>query len=291
IVALCSSAQTQAACNDWGAEAGDIEARESSPAITVPVVVITTAPAPAAAARPEQDDFRWRGPVAAGRVIEIKGVNGDVRAETAAGGEVEVTATKSARRSDPAGVRIQVVEHADGVTICAVYPSGDSSRPNTCEPGSGGRSNVRNNDTRVDFTVRVPASVRFNGRTVNGGVEARALGSDVEAHTVNGGVRVSTAGLARASTVNGSITAIMGGANWAGALEFATVNGGIELELPSAASADVRAETVNGEISTDFPITVTGRFSKRNLTGTIGSGGRELRLKTVNGDVELRRTP
>ncbi|HEV3467824.1 MAG TPA: DUF4097 family beta strand repeat-containing protein [Pyrinomonadaceae bacterium] len=245
--------------------------------------------APVAAA-PQSGDFRWRGALGAGRLVEIKGVNGRVEAQPASGGEVEVVAVKRARRSNPADVRVEVVEHAEGVTICAVYPSREGDGPNVCAPGEGGRMSVRNNDVVVDFTVRVPAGVRFRGKTVNGDVEARNLGGDVEATTVNGSINVSTSGLARAKTVNGSITAAMGRADWADGLEFQTVNGAIDLSFPSGLSAEVEAETVNGDIQTDFPLTVTGRFSKRRLSGTIGGGGRELRLKTVNGSVHIRRS-
>ena len=75
--------------------------------------------APAAA----QSDFEWRGQMAPGQGIEIKGINGNVRAVAARGNEVEVTATRTARRSNPADVRFEVVPHAGGVTICAVYPA------------------------------------------------------------------------------------------------------------------------------------------------------------------------
>lgn len=238
----------------------------------------------------QADDFRWRGVVAAGRTLEIRGINGRVEAAPAAGGEAEVVAVKHARRSSLAEVRIEVVEHAGGVTICAVYPSRDASRPNVCAPGGESRMSTGNNDVVVDFTVRVPAGVRFHGLTVNGDVEARDLGADVEARTVNGSINVSTTGLASAKTVNGSIKATMGRADWTGELEFNTVNGGIELSLPASLSAEVEAATLNGEIATDFPLTVSGRFSSRRLTGTIGGGGRELRLKTVNGSVHLRRS-
>src|SRR3954449_10290581 len=94
-------------------------------------------------------DFRWHGAIPQGASIEIKGVNGDVRAEPSGSNEVEVTAEKRARRDDPASVQIQVVPHAGGVTICAVYPSRDGSRPNECQPGAGGRMNVQNNDVTV----------------------------------------------------------------------------------------------------------------------------------------------
>ena len=124
-------------------------------------------------------EFRWSGRVAQGSAIEIKGINGDLTTEAASGDQVEVIARKKARRSDPDGVPIKVVEHAGGVTICAVYPSADPGKPNTCEPGNAGRMNVRDNDVQVDFTVRVPAGIGFIGRTVNGGISATSLSGNV----------------------------------------------------------------------------------------------------------------
>jgi hypothetical protein len=238
------------------------------------------------------DEFRWSHRMVTGRTIEIKGINGDVRAEASQGNEVEVTAIKKGRRSDPKSVEIRIVEHEGGVTICAVYPNIDSRRPNTCEPGEGGHMSTSDNDVEVAFNVRVPHGVRFSGRTVNGGIETGALGDDVDARTVNGSIKVSAAGIARANTVNGSITASLGRSDWSGELDFKTVNGTITLDLPSNTSAEVKAETLNGDISTDFPLTILGRVSRRHLNGTIGSGGggRELSLKTVNGNIRLRRT-
>src|SRR4051812_46031772 len=94
-------------------------------------------------------DFQWHGAVAQGKAIEIKGVNGDVRAEPSGSNEVEVVAVKRANRDNPDSVRIEVVPHAGGVTICAVYPSRDGQRPNQCQPGDSGRMNVQNNDVSV----------------------------------------------------------------------------------------------------------------------------------------------
>ena len=114
-----------------------------------------------ATARPRQD-FQWHGAIAQGKAIEIKGVNGDVRAEPSGSNEVEVVAVKRADRDNPDSVRIEVVPHAGGVTICAVYPSRDGQRPNECRPGRRRRMNVQNNDVSVRFTVRVPAGVALH---------------------------------------------------------------------------------------------------------------------------------
>ena len=256
---------------------------------TIRAIVLTLVAFGALVPRARPSDFSWHGQVAPGKSIEIKGVNGAIRAEKASGTEVTVEAVKTARHSDVRSVTVQVVPHADGVTICAVYPSSDWGRPNECAPGSGGRMNTNNNDVRVEFTVRVPAGVRFVGRTVNGEVEADALAGDVDAHTVNGKIQISTSGWAEAKTVNGSISARVGQTAGTRPIELETVNGAIDLELPAAANATLHASTVNGRISTDFPLMVRGRFTGREITGSIGQGGPELNVKTVNGSIDLRR--
>lgn len=230
----------------------------------------------------------WKGTVVQGSAIEIKGVNGGITASAASGNEVDVSAVMRGRRSNPADVRLDIVQHADGVTICAMYPSPDG-RPNECQPGGGGRMNVRDNDVQVTFTVRVPPSVRFIGRTVNGDVKADGLTSDVSVQTVNGDASFSTSGHGEATTVNGSITGAMGSTLWTEALKFRSVNGSVSLDLPADASTDLDVATVNGSISTDFPMTVSGRINPKRLNGTIGAGGRSMSIETVNGSVTIRK--
>ena len=118
---------------------------------------------------------------------------------------------------------------------------------------------------RVDFVVRVPEGVRFLGSTVNGGVEADALKSDVQAYTVNGQVRVSTTGTVQAKTVNGSITASLLKPFWSKPPELSTVNGGIRLVLPPSANAALQAATKNGKIVTDFD--AKGKVTDQEVVG------------------------
>src|SRR5881397_3576096 len=81
-------------------------------------------------------DFNWHGRIAAGKRLEVKGVNGDVRAVLASGAEAVVNARKHARRSDPDEVEIKVVESDAGITICAVYPTPPRARhENRCVAG------------------------------------------------------------------------------------------------------------------------------------------------------------
>lgn len=244
------------------------------------VVLAVVGATPAAA----QDTFSWHKVIPAGKAIEIKAVIGTITATPAAGNEVEVVARKSARRSDPASVEIKVVEHSEGVTICAIYDD-----DNDCEGGANGNSSSRNNDTEVDFEVRVPRGVLFTGRTVIGDVEASGMTADVDATSVTGDVRVATTGLVYASSVSGSLRIKMGRADWTNTLRFSTVSGDIDLELPENLNSTVSFTTVSGDLDSDWPMTMGGRTSNRRMSGTIGSGGRKLSLSTVSGDVELRK--
>ena len=228
------------------------------------------------------DTFHWSGHVTAGQRIEVRGINGSIHAQPASGQSVDVIAYKSGREIDPAAIGVKVVESDGGVMIFAIPRSAPGSAEYADETDSS------TGDANVDFTVSVPSGVHFVARTVNGLVEAKSLDADMEAHTVNGDVVLSTTGTAQGETVNGSITASLGKIN--SALNFSTVNGTISLEVPRAAAARIHAKTLNGPIRTDFRLAVGGHFPSQHADGIIGCGGPELRIATVNGGINLRRS-
>jgi hypothetical protein len=255
--------------------------------IAFAAALVLAAAAPAAAQR--EDTFRWSGQLAAGKTIEVRGLNGDVEARPSAGRTVEVVALKRGEDDDPRQVQIEVVEGADGIEVCAVYPGKRGARNSTCHD-SDDHDDWDDNDVVIDFTISVPSGVAFDGSTVNGGIAVSGLSSDVEVSTVNGGIEVASAGTVEASTVNGSITASTGAASWNGTLDFQTVNGSIRLTLPASAAAEVSAQTLNGGFSSDFPLTVeAGEWGPKRVSGSIGSGGGRLNLETVNGEIEIRK--
>jgi len=233
--------------------------------------------------RVEGEPFHWSGRLAPGRTIEIHGINGAIEASLASGREATVEASKSGRKSDPDEVKIEVIERPDGILVCARYPRPDGEL-NDCD---GKHSETRNNDVVVRFKVAVPAGVSLVAHTVNGGIDIDDLKGDVEAMTVNGGIRVSTSGTASATTVNGSVNARIG-SDLHDDLEFTSVNGRVLVEMPRSVNADIRGSTVHGAIYSDFPLNVRGRNFNRRIDGRIGRGGHDLTLSTVNGTIELR---
>jgi DUF4097 and DUF4098 domain-containing protein YvlB len=224
------------------------------------------------------EDWNWRGAVPRGRSLEIRGITGDIRAVPANTGEIEVTATIDEKEA-PSTVELRVSEGPRGVTICPIRKGleGCPEDPLTGPP------------VRVDFRVRVPEGVHFVARTVNGGILADSLSSDIEATTVNGSVVLSTSGTAQARTVNGSIRAHLSRPFWTRPPEFSAVNGGITLDIPTNVHAALRAETKNGKVVSDVA-GFHGTATEQAMHGSIGGGSASpLVLRTINGTIELKQ--
>lgn len=234
-------------------------------------------------------DFRWQGHLKAGQTLEVINRNGQIEASAAAGDEVRAEGIRRGNHDD-SDLFVEVVEYPDGVTICAVHAR--DKTPGRCHRGgvSSESSEWHQNRAKINFDVQVPPGVRFNALTTNGSVLARNLASVVEATTTNGNVEVSTSEWASAATTNGGIRVSMGSAKWNGELRVRSTNGSVDVTLPASAEFKLDAATTNGGIHTDFPLTVEGSYNSKELSGTVGSGGRELKVATTNGTIKLMKS-
>ena len=71
-------------------------------------------------------------------------------------------------------------------------------------------------------------------------------------------------------------------------IRLSTTNGRISVAVPSNFAGELDAGTTNGSIHTDFPITTT-RGDNNRLRGTVNGGGAQLRLRTTNGGIEIKK--
>ena len=260
------------------------------------------------------ETWTWDGRVESGRWFRLSSVNGPVTVEPSNDNMIHVRAEKEVGRGSVSDVAFQVIQSGGDVRICALWrrdvcdEDGLHSRRRDDDDDDRDRDRDRR-DVKVRFIVRIPSGVRLsagtvNGEmrvrdlssdvrasTVNGGVEVRNVGGEVRATTVNGGVDVTTRnGPVEATTVNGSVNVRMAALRNDGDMRFSTVNGNIIVETPPSLDARVSLSTLHGSISSDYPVQITGRFGPRRASGTIGRGGREIEMGTVNGSIELRKS-
>jgi hypothetical protein len=143
------------------------------------------------------------------------------------------------------------------------------------------------NRMRVQYALQIPSSLEVDVNTVNGRISARGLDGDTDATTVNGTIDIETTGThaLRANTVNGRVRAKF--LNAFHGARFKSVNGGVQAELPSNASFHVDLSQVNGDFEASFPLNIRSNPGSRRVSGEVNGGRYELKVVTVNGDVEL----
>ena len=219
-------------------------------------------------------EFHKTVPLSADGRVSLSNINGDVEITGWNKNEVQIDAVKTARdqqRLDEA--RIDVNAGSSSVKIETHYPS----------------HLFNNNPASVHYTLHVPQNARLDKiDLVNGSLTVQQLSGDIEANLVNGKVRASDlAGTADLATVNGSVEANYTALNNVREIKLKSVNGAVNLLLPQSPNADVSASTVNGSISTDFPLTVKGHWVGKNMSGTLGSGGVHIELENVNGSIHV----
>jgi hypothetical protein len=153
-------------------------------------------------------------------------------------------------------------------------------------PGTGHRQSWS-----VSFDISVPRRTDLTARTVNGPISVDDVAGKMELVAVNGPVHLdAVGGDVHARTTNGPLIVTLDGAKWDGTgLDSETSNGPVVLTIPANYSAHLETGTVNGPMSFDFPITVQGRFSSRNIETDIGGGGPTIRAVTTNGPLTVRR--
>ena len=72
-----------------------------------------------------------------------------------------------------------------------------------------------------------------------------------------------------------------------GAITLEDRNGSVKLILPEHAGFSVQANTSNGNIDTDFPLSIQGSENHKSVNGTVGAGGSLLRITTTNSDISI----
>jgi DUF4097 and DUF4098 domain-containing protein YvlB len=150
----------------------------------------------------------------------------------------------------------------------------------------------------VNYVIRVPrqATVVYNQSKFGGGdVKIQDIEGDVEVNLKTGDAQLTNlSGGVVANSISGSITvryAEVGKSPSA----ISSVSGEVDVTMPAKSKATLELRSVSGEIYTDFNIN-TGkkpddmqRIGGQTVTGTVNGGGTRLALKSVSGDVFVRK--
>jgi hypothetical protein len=213
--------------------------------------------------------------------IELDNINGPVHISSWDQNQVKVDAVKYADTKERLEeAKIEIDARNDSISIRTKYPDHNQS----WNWGS------HNNPASVEYTLTVPRTARLDEiKLINGSLDVTGMSGEVNASCINGRLEAhDLSGRARLSTINGRLDARFGQlAN--NSVELNSVNGSVDLTIPSDSKAELEADTVSGGINNDFGLHVNHHnFVGHDLRGELGSGGAHISLKNVNGRIEIR---
>ncbi len=122
--------------------------------------------------------------------------------------------------------------------------------------------------------------------TISGDIRVERAAGEVSVETTSGDVEISAVSVRSASSVSGDIRVAAG--LMAGGMKMSSISGNVTLSLPASTNAGISFHTTSGDIDnqSDLNIIATS-LSRKALSGKIGTGGPEISVKTVSGDITL----
>ena len=132
-----------------------------------------------------------------------------------------------------------------------------------------------------------------NGQTTAGNVTVRGCKGGAELKTAGGSIKVENDGPVLAKTSGGSIRCQLQETTTSQnlLLDLETMGGGVNVSLVPDIAATVEAKVLGGSVTTEFPVTADASRPVKpdQLQGTINGGGPLLKLRSVGGNIILRK--
>jgi len=233
-------------------------------------------------------------------VVHISLVQGGITVRGANRRDVLVAAhperDRPGRRDDPDSTGLRRLPQTAGFRI--------SEEGNRVNIGSD------NPSRSISFDVEVPLRTDLRLSAVNGGeVRVDNVDGEIEVTNTNGGITLaSVAGSVVAGTTNGNVRATLTRVAAGKEMAFTSLNGTIDVTLPSSTKASLRIRSDNGDVYSDFDVQLkpeplptvressSGRglyriSRNRSIVGNINGGGPDFELRTFNSNVYLRKSP
>lgn len=250
-------------------------------------------------------------PAADETVVEVRNLNGRVTLQAWNKPQVQVVALRRSlvveTHFEQAANRVHIHTHllqssapaAERVVDYEIWAPPDARLQVYQEAGTLLVENF-SADVNVETVAAQVRLVNLTGhtqiKTLNGSVQAERCSGRVEATSISGSLRFLDSASDRlvANTTSGDIY-YEGDLRRRGSYDFINHEGSIELVLPSTASFELDARTVQGQVINEHPLTPRshGRLPRGNtmqsLLGTVHTGEAMVRATSFSGTIRVRK--
>ncbi|MEP5610945.1 MAG: DUF4097 family beta strand repeat-containing protein [Cyclobacteriaceae bacterium] len=223
-------------------------------------------------------------------VVWVNQLFGDLQIEGISGSEIKIRASdyeglpEKARGLKPlsggapenTGIGLSVTQEGNTISIAGAHREADDAEYLISLP--------KNVMLKIDYNSWQAEDVKVVG--MENEIEAKSQVGDL--------VFVDVTGPIVAHTLSSDLDVVFSSVNQAYPSSITSTSGDIDVTLPSGAKGTFKMATVSGGIYTDLDFDLgedanKRRFMGQSATGKLSGGGVEVSLKTVSGDVYVRK--
>jgi len=228
-----------------------------------------------------KEEIRQKYQLKPGSSVEIRGINGGVKIETSADTDTaEVLIVRSAKSAEDLRQYRQVRIEQEDDTLSVRIESDRKSLFSAIGSIPEGRQRV---------IMKLPRKVDLEIRGANGNVTVGEIQGRMEMSGVNGKIKAArVAGATQINGCNGGIDVAFAPLTGNG-ISINGINGNIDLSFEGEVNADLNAWGITGQIHPDLPgiESRNDEESQSRLRARIGTGGTQIRIGGINGNVNL----
>ena len=133
---------------------------------------------------------------------------------------------------------------------------------------------------KITYEVFVPVETDLSVETINCSIDVLGLTGPIKAHSINGALTVKPSRL-----------------NQGKPSDISSINGKVDITLPNDTNADVKLNTINGGIFTNFDIDqvnenktgLTRIGGRKTIHGKTNNGGVEMKVSSINSNIYVRK--
>jgi hypothetical protein len=226
-----------------------------------------------------RDEIRKTVELTSGARVEVSGINGSVKIETANGNTAEIYIERTAGSREALARRKIVIDSS---------PS--SLRIHGEKGDAGWLERMFGKSPQERVTLKLPRQVSLATLGVNGAVSVGEIDGPVTVQGINGKVDIGQAtGSAEFNGINGNITVSLKEIGKDG-VSLHGINGNIELRLSEGLNADLEANGMNGRVVSEIANVVVEKERHGHYKAQVGSGGNSISAHGINGNIRLTRS-
>jgi hypothetical protein len=165
-------------------------------------------------------------------------------------------------------------------------------------------SGATKQSSEASYTFMVPEGIAvkldYTSPFTSSDVQVKDFKNEIEISTMNGGINCeNVSGPLIFDVINGDITIMFSAVNQSSPMSVKSINGEVDLTLPSGAKADFDLSSLQGDIYTDLDILVDKKENENgearflggmnSIKGKLNGGGVKVTVSSINGNLYLRK--